>query len=102
MEENSKRFKLVYNSLILHRDILEAIGIKGKMEPSNLLVHYGIMVLSVSSNITSFLHLLYQPSQVSINNLILKVEWNAHWNSYKERTSLSKSGLHYGHYLAHC
>ena len=59
MEENSKRFKLVYNSPILRRDILETIGIKGEKEASNLLVHHGIMVPGVSSNIASFLRLLY-------------------------------------------
>ena len=66
-----------------------------------MLVHHEIIVPGISSNIASFLRLLYQPSQVSINHLISKVEWNAHWNSCKERTSSSKSGLHYGHYLAH-
>ena len=59
IEENSKRFKLVYNSPILRRDILETIGIKGKKEASNLLVHHKIMVPGVSLNIASFLRLLY-------------------------------------------
>jgi len=38
MKENSKCFVLVYSSLLLKRDVLELIGLKGEKEVGKLLI----------------------------------------------------------------
>ena len=43
MEENSKYFVLVYSSLLLRRDWLETLGLKGEKEAGITLVKKGIV-----------------------------------------------------------
>ena len=35
-----------------------------------------------------------------VNGLILQERWQQQWKKVKEDTSLSQSGLHFGHYIA--
>ena len=43
IEENSKHFVLVYNSLLLRRDWLETLSLKGEKEAGIALVKKGIV-----------------------------------------------------------
>ena len=99
MAENSQWFVLANNLPLLRKDIVEKIGFKGEKEVSSLLISQEVMVRGVSLDLAGFLKLLYQLSQYYINYLITRAQWSTHWKKCKEKTSSSKSGLYYNHYL---
>jgi hypothetical protein len=40
--------------------------------------------------------------QDSLNTTIIKNDWKQRWKGHRESTSLSESGLHFGHYIVGC
>ena len=70
MNKNSKRFVLVYQSLILLKRVLSQIGIFREMKQSQDLLCKGKLVSSINSNLSSFLQLIYNPESVKIDSRI--------------------------------
>ena len=61
MEENSKQFVLVYNSLLLRWDWLETLDLKREKEAGRALVKKGIIPYGIDKYLALFVQLLYQP-----------------------------------------
>ena len=60
MKENSKCFVLLYSSLLLRRDYLEKLGMKGEKEASLALVQEDIILAGADAHQSLFLKLLFQ------------------------------------------
>ena len=102
MKENSKRFQLAYASPVFNWKIINQIGAFGEKYPSLELIFNNKPLNINDPNTAAFFNLLYQPSSYLINHQVSLQQWNAHWKQSREATASSYSGLHYGHYIAHC
>jgi len=60
IEENSKRFVLVYKSIIFSKEIIERIGDLDQTKSSQELIFEGKPINRIDSRLTSFLQLLHQ------------------------------------------
>ena len=59
IEENSKRFTLVYNSLVFSKDIIAKIGQFRETNQSQELIFHRKPIEDIDPHLTSFLQLLY-------------------------------------------
>ena len=59
MKENSKKFMLVYKSIIFSKEIIERIGDLGQTKSSQELIFEGKPIDRIDSRLTFFLQLLY-------------------------------------------
>ena len=67
MEENSKRFVLVYKSTIFSKEIIERIGDLGQTKSSQELIFEGKPIKGIDLRLTSFLQLLHQKNLTQIS-----------------------------------
>ena len=72
----------------------------GQTHDAHKLVVTGIDIITDNPNLNQFLSSFHQPALITIHTNIDLKRWNGHWRQSKERTALSYSGLHFGHYKA--
>ena len=70
MDENSKRFVLAYTSLLLKREVLQNIRLKGEEKSAMDLIINGIRIPGTTEIKYSFLQLLYNPKITQIKSRI--------------------------------
>jgi len=70
MDENSKRFVLAYTSLLLKREVLQNIRLKGEEKSTMDLTINGIRIPGTTEIEHSFLQLLYNPKIIQIKSRI--------------------------------
>ena len=59
MDEDSKRFILVYSLLLLHIDLINQFGLRGNEEASKLLIAKGIISSGIKESLQGFFHLFH-------------------------------------------